>query len=476
MNDDIIRKIRENPIESSVLLKTSFKAFITVFHWYLFRNNFIFKPFHLKIINKLENIVFGKAEKPNLYIGLSPRFGKSVIMQYFTAWGFALNPMCNFLNTSYGSDLVLKFSGVIKSIIQSDLYAELFGLKIPKDMSAKDLWKIENGGEFRAVSLGGVITGFGAGCINDGWGGAIIIDDFMKADDYKSAKEKKNVVDAYVNTLKSRRNNKNTPIIVIAQRLAVDDLVGWIKDNEPEDWDFFVLPTLDDNEESIWEEKMPADTLKKMRDVHPFLFYSQYQQNPMILGGSVIKTEWFRYYPVNQQIRYSKIIITADTAMKIKEHNDFSVFGVWGLTEQGKLRLLDIVRGKWEAPDLKKQAIQLWNRWQEDPYNYASGLYVEDKASGTGLIQELKVTGIPIIPLIADKDKLTRVESCLTYIEAGLVELPESKTYTFVPAFLSECEAFTRDDSHAHDDQIDMMCYAILQLLAQRNVSILDVL
>ena len=162
--------------------------------------------------------------------------------------------------------------------------------------------------------------------------------------------------------------------------------------------------------------------------------------------------------------------------MKVKEHDDYSVFGVWGLTTDHKMRLLDLVRGKWEAPDLKRQVVDLWNRWQIDWETYASALYIEDKASGTGLIQELKVVGIPVIPLVADKDKLTRVEDALPYIEAGLVELPENPNYTFVRNFVNECEAFTRDDSHAHDDQVDILTYAVKVLLAKTEVSILEAL
>ena len=140
------------------------------------------------------------------------------------------------------------------------------------------------------------------------------------------------------------------------------------------------------------------------------------------------------------------------------------------------MRLLDLVRGKWEAPDLKRQVVALWNRWQINSESFANALYIEDKASGIGLIQELQVAGVPVLPLVADKDKLTRVENALPYIEAGLVELPESRDYSFVKEFVAECEAFTRDDSHAHDDQVDILAYAVQVLLSNTTVSILDVL
>lgn len=477
VTNETIEKLLERPEQAALLFRSSFKLFIQVFHYYMFRTQFKFKPFHLKIIKKLEDIVWGKNEKPNLYIGIAPRYGKSQIVVYFIAWGYAMNKDCNFLHTSYGADLVAKFSGQVKDILQSLLYQRLFGILIDPNTSAKDLWKVVNGGEFRATSLSGVITGFGAGVAQSGWGGALMIDDFMKALDYKSQAIKTSVIDIYQNTLKSRRNNAKTPIIIIAQRLAKDDLIGWLKENEADDWDFFTLPTInEETNEVIWEEKHNAEALLKMKRENPFLFYSQYQQEPIILGGAVIKTEWFRYYPLNVVYEYERIFITADTAQKVKEHNDYSVFGVWGITKQGQMHLLDMIRGKWEAPELKRKAIELWNTWIKGK-TPATAFYVEDKVSGTGLIQEIKATGgIPIIPIQPDKDKLTRVEASLTYLESGLVYLPDKPTYNFNADFLAECEAFTRDDSHKHDDMVDVFSYAVQIGLSKRNVSILDVL
>ena len=104
-----------------------------------------------------------------------------------------------------------------------------------------------------------------------------------------------------------------------------------------------------------------------------------------------------------------------------------------------------------------------------------NGLYIEDKASGIGLIQSLKSKyGIPVFGVKADTDKLTKVENILPYIEAGNVLLPESETYAFNPELLNECEAFSRDMSHIHDDQVDSLAYLVQEALAKTEVSILD--
>ncbi|OWK42180.1 phage-related protein [Fimbriiglobus ruber] len=70
------------------------------------------------------------------------------------------------------------------------------------------------------------------------------------------------------------------------------------------------------------------------------------------------------------------------------------------------------------------------------------------------------------------KDKLTRVMDAVSSIEAGFVVLPEDAP--FASDFLVECEAFTADDSHAHDDQIDPMCDAITDMLLTKRSSLFD--
>ena len=462
VNQGTIKWIMDNPKESGALLKASLKCFISVFHYYTFRRQFIFKPFHDEIIQKLEDIVFDRAEKQNLYIGIAPRSGKSQIMQYFICWSYAINKACNFIMTSYGDKLVLKFSGQSKAIIESELYKCLFNLKCVKDTTAKDLWKIDGGGEFRATSLKGTITGFGFSTPEKGYSGALIIDDTIKSDDYKSVVEKQNVIDVYTNTLKSRANKPDAPIIIIAQRIAKDDLIGWIQENEAEDWDFLIIPTLNENDESIWEDKFPAHKLVKMRDNNPFLFYSQYQQEPIILGGSVIKEEWFRFYPTYQNVQFRRLFITADTAMKVKEANDFTAIGLWGLTQQNDLYLIDLLHGKWEAPDLERQFIAFWNKWRNGINSCKpNGAYIEDKASGTGLIQSIKHKGMPIIPFMPEKDKLTRVMDVTPYIESGLLYLPMSKDFEMSRKVINESVAFTADMSSPHDDIIDCMSMAL---------------
>jgi hypothetical protein len=347
INDDDIRELLDNPKEARVVLLGNFITFVRVFHYYMTRSQFDVQPFHIELANKLVAYMKGTNKKQNLYIGISPRAGKSQLIIDFCAYSYAANPFSNFIYTSYSGDLCVKHSKKIRDIVESELFQKVFGISIDSSTSAANLWKINGGGEFRSVPMGGAITGFGAGTFENWFGGAILVDDFMKADDYRSDAEKQNCIEIFENTLSSRKNRPSKdPTIIIAQRLAKDDLVNYIKEKYPDEWDFYVIPAYNEETgESFWEERYPAKFLEQMKQENPFLFYSQYQQDPIAMGGGVIRHEWWRYYKdVNDQ-PYRRIFITADTANKTKEWNDFTAIMVFGLAQNRHLRLLDMVHG-----------------------------------------------------------------------------------------------------------------------------------
>lgn len=456
INDDDIQYLLSDPVNAKDLLLRNFPLFVKVFHYYMERSQFIFMPFHYEICNKLMSYVYGINEKQNLYIGISPRSGKSKLSIYFMAYSYAINPFSNFIYTSYSNSLCVKHSKMIRNIVDSELFQTLFRMPIDPTTSASDLWRIKGGGEFRAVAMGGAITGFGAGTFADEFGGAVVVDDFLKADDYKSAAEKQNVIDIFENTLRSRKNRPaKDPTIIIAQRLAKGDLIDYIKEKYPDEWDFFVIPALNEETgESFWEERFPAQMLMQMKNENPFLYYSQYQQEPIAIGGSVFKHEWWRYYKDINDTQYKRIFITADTANKTKEWNDYTAIGVWGLTIQNRLRLLDLVHTKMEMPELQSTMVALWEKWKMGiGRTRCTAIYIEDKASGTQVIQTLKRQGgLPIMALIPDKDKLERALDCVPQVAAGNVELPENENNQITREFLSELDAFSADMTHTHDD------------------------
>lgn len=389
-------------------------------------------------------------------------------MKYFAAWTYAVNPACNYILTSYGAELVADTSKYVRELVSSDLYKKLFpGVVVDMASSAADLWRVKGGGGFRAATIDGVVTGFGAGTASKGYGGALIIDDFLKATEARSKAAKEGVIAAYTGALKSRLNSPETPIIVIAQRLAVDDLIGYIEENERDRWDFLLLKGYDEEKgRSIWEERITTAELERLKRQAPGVFAAQYQQSPVVAGGDVFKTEWWKFYDPNDRgYIYRRVYICADTAMKTGRQNDYTVLGCFGVTKENEIHLLDMVRGKFEAPDLEKVFVNFWQKWRRSSGGLrrpaVGAVYVEDKASGIGLIQAIRRRGVPVMGMRPTRDKYTRALEAVPTIAAGLLKLPNGATDPISAAVMAECEAFRQDMSHKHDDIVDMLCYGV---------------
>ncbi|MBT9516713.1 MAG: phage terminase large subunit [Methyloversatilis discipulorum] len=437
-------------------------------------------PHHRVICAALERVFNGESRR--LIINIPPRYSKTELVINWVAWCLGKVPDSEFIMTSYSGALATNNAWVARELIQHEAYQQIFpGTRLRTDSSAKGEWRTTANGIVYASGAGGTITGYGAGKHRPGFGGAIIIDDPHKPDEATSDVMRQNVIDWFQNTLESRKNDPaKTPIILIMQRVHEKDLAGWlIGGGNGEQWERVTLPAECDSEDdplgreigaALWPEKHDERALAVLRSASSYVYAAQYQQRPAPLGGGLLRGEWFRRYRTLPRIMYRKIY--ADTAQKTKEHNDYSVLECWGRGEDGNAYLVDLIRGKWMAPELKRRTVDFWekhNAWDTVQYGGLRALMVEDKASGTGLIQDLSMTSsIPVLPIERHTDKLTRVMDVQGYVESGRAYIPEEASW--VSEFIAECEAFTPNDTHAHDDQIDPMCDALKDMVAAGNI------
>ena len=162
---------------------------------------------------------------------------------------------------------------------------------------------------------------------------------------------------------------------------------------------------------------------------------------------------------------YEYLQMFADTAQKLQKHNDYTVFQIWG-KRGGNIYLLDQIREKYEAPELEKKAIQFVRKWFKPhaTYNKIRSLIIEDKSSGTGLIQAIsKKIPVPVLPIVPFGDKLSRAMDAAPFAQAGRIYLPEKAPWLI--DYLDEFDKFSKDDSHKFDDQVDCSMYAIQEML-----------
>ena len=439
--DDIKRSLLINDFIR--YLKWSFKT--------KYNDKIILRPFHIEVCEALIKVYTGEIK--NLIINMPPRSGKTEIVNTFVEWTITKHPHAKYIMTSYSDTLVSNSSQQIRDMLNSQEHKQLFNIETKKDTQSKKLWRTEHGGGVYAVSSFGQITGHGAGTKHQGWGGCICIDDPLKPNDARSILKLDNIKEWYQTTLSNRINSPDTPIIVIMQRLHINDLVGHILSNEFEDadeWEVVTVKMLDeDTNTSMWEEFYPADKLLKMKRSNPSYFYSQMQQSPTIKGGNLLKTSWLTLTrsKVIESIVFEFKFITVDTALKAKEKNDYTVYSAFGVKD-GKLYLIDMYRGKPLSKEREVTAKDFYNKHCNG--SYFRGMFIEQKASGIDLFQRMKEDGYMVFEVERNTDKVFRAENISPYIEIHGIFINED--IPGISDILSEVEAFPNGE---HDDIVD---------------------
>ena len=255
---------------------------------------------HKKIAAALDDVFAGKCTR--LIINCPPRYSKTEMLKAFVKKGLAINPASKYIMLSYSANLALDNSERIKDAVTSDWYRELFPwVEVKKDSHSKQKWYTTAGGGIYATSSDGQVTGFGAGIVKEegaedfeieanggSWGGCILIDDPLKPLDATSPVKRQKVNDQFENTIRSRVNDRSTPIIIIMQRLHKQDLCGYLLDLEPEEWTVLSLPALskdeNGNEVALYPFKHTVEELHKIQKANRFTFETQYQQNPQAIN------------------------------------------------------------------------------------------------------------------------------------------------------------------------------------------------
>lgn len=297
----------------------------TLFHTrYFFKKRqnrkFVIGKHHKIIAEVLDKVISGEIKK--VIFNIAPRYGKTEIgVKSFISKGLAVNPSARFIHLSYSDDLALDNSDEVRELVKSTDYQEMFpNVKVKPNSDSKKKWYTTEGGGVYATSAAGQVTGFGAGKVDDedaedldNWlkgsngqlfGGALIIDDPIKPEDADSELIRERVNERYTSTLKNRVNSRNTPIIVIMQRLHENDLCGYLMTTEPGEWTVISLPCIEnyglENECALWEFKHTLAELKNMERVadkaNSPSFLRQYQQNPQPLKGFMFPANKLRHY------------------------------------------------------------------------------------------------------------------------------------------------------------------------------------
>ena len=423
-------------------------------------NKFIPSPYLELICNELIRCT---KQKRRLVINLPPRSLKSFVVSIcFVAYMLGINPKLRILCVSYGKELANELSRKTKVLMESDFYKELFNTRLG-DKNTEDFFETTAGGYRYSTSIGGVLTGIGADII--------IIDDPIKAEDALSQIKRDKVNKWYSNTLVTRLNNKKSgSIILVMQRLHVDDLSAYMLANEDcihinlpaiaTENQEFVLPGNRKIVRKIGETLIPeresiADLEALKKTMSEFYFEAQYQQNPIPEKGNIINFADFKTY--SELPEQGEIWQSWDIALKDGINNDYSVC-ITAKRVLNLLYILDLWRGKLELNDLINKIHSMHSAFN------ASHVIIEESSVSIHTLQIIRQHGkISPYPYAPDSSKEVRANNAAYYIREGRVLIPDKAHW--LPDFMNEINAFPFGK---HDDQVDSLSQLIKVVFAHQ--------
>lgn len=435
---------------------------------------------------------FVDGKRPKLVIEAPPQHGKSVQIVDFIAWLSGKLSDTRTIYTSFSERLGVRANLSLQRMMGSEKYKRVFpDFSIPLRASTsvtsqklrnREIIEFLNAdGYFRNTTVQGSITGESLDL-------GVIDDPIRGRKDANSITVRNSAWDWFTDDFFTRFS-EDAGLLCILTRWHVDDPIGRLIDRYP-DVKVCKYPALaepgvklmpddrrkPDSNEALFPEHKSREFLEERKRVMDTANWTAlYQQSPYVQGGGIIKGEYFGRYDVLPKLKWRAMF--GDTAFKKKQHNDFQVASCWGLGDDGYLYAIDMLRDKFEADELERRFPDFWHKHRGADTGRLRFFGIEDKASGTELIQRMRKKikpVIPVKPIPRNVDKYTRVSDVLGYIESGYVRLPDNAPW--VSDFIAECEAFTADDAHDHDDQIDTMCDAISEMLHKGRPSVKDML
>jgi len=425
--------------------------------WYVVEPGVPFKDGrHIEVICRALEATLNGANH-NLVINIPPRCMKSLLVcVFFPAWVWIRKPHIKFLTASYSLNLATRDAVKCRRLIESPWYQERWKdrFQLAPDQNQKTKFENTKGGHRIVCSPDAQTTGEG--------GDFLLVDDPINAMDAYSDAERQKVITWWDEAMYNRLNDVSTGCrIIIGQRIHTEDLSGHClaKGNFqhlclPMEFEHSLASPYDwrtQEGQLLWEDRFPPEEIAELKK-NSRHFAGQYQQRPIPPGGTIIKTEWIRYYHQLPE-RFDIVLQSWDLIFGGSKNTDFVVGQVWG-KRGADFYLIDQVRGRWSFTEQIQQIRALSAR-----YPLATTKLIENKANGAAAIDTLKGEISGIIPINPSKSKEVRLNAVSPLFEAGNVHIPSNASWTSDYTF-----ELTSFGSAPHDDMVDATTQALTRL------------
>ncbi|MCP3685758.1 MAG: phage terminase large subunit [bacterium] len=441
------------------------------YNWFIAQLCSVLQNFYVSLTN---------GDRPIYVISTPPQHGKSWAISDFISWASGKNPKLRTIMASFSDHLGTRCNNHQQRFIESEKYRKIFpdiSLSNKRGGAVRTSSHLEflngegtevTGGLFRNTTVGGPVTGES---LDLG-----VIDDPIKGREQANSKTYKEKIWDWFTDDFGTRFSEYAGLLAIMTRWDVNDLVGkMIKEykGQVKVFNFQALATKKEKHRDVDDPLFPQLKSKKflmgrksvMRDAY---WDALYQGNPVIVGGNLFKDEHWEWWESLPLLDFKFMV--GDTAQKVKTINDWTCFQCWGFSSKMQsIYLLDMFHDRLESPELRIQAELFYNKHNKprklrtDPV--LRGFYIEDKSSGSGLIQELRRKKVKVVEVQRSTDKVFRSSDTIPEIKAGKVHLNINVPY--VSELTSEGRQFPNGE---FDDIIDTTMSAIEVAFIDKSV------
>jgi len=436
----------------------------------LFDHNWFVEDMCMRLQQFFVDLIAGK--RPVLCIQSPPQHGKSWSVSDLISWMVGQINTLRVIYASYSETLGKRCNLAQQRMLESEKYKSIFpetrlaekvgqGIRTTENLEFFNSKGEPTGGQFRNTTVAGPVTGES---LDLG-----VIDDAVKGREQAgSITWSQKIWEWFTDDFMSRFS-KDAGLLIIMTRWTTHDLIGRLKKKFKETGqkmevvNYEAIATEDEENRKAGEALFPAIkpldfllTRKSVMDSESW--ESLYQGSPTVKGGNLIKDDWWGWWKVLPNIKYK--FITADTAQKDKERNDWTDFKTWGYGEDDKIYLLDHLRAKMTSPVLRTEAMAFYSTHDTKKVNpndpILRGMFIEDKSSGVSLIQEMRALGCKVVEVPRITDKFFRVQDAAPYIKAGRVVLN-----TDIPDINNTTKEAREFPNSKFDDDLDSLVTAI---------------
>lgn len=420
----------------------------------------------------LVDVAEGRCKR--LMISMPPQEGKSQrTSRRFPLWLLHRDRTLRISIVSYAFSTARRWGRLIRDDITE--HGASLGLAIDPRTSAAHEWELAGAaGSVYCVGVKGALTSRPVDLL--------IIDDPYRDGEQADSDAWRETVRDFWTEVAIPRLGPGVAVVIIQTRWRYDDLSGWLQAENRSEWRIINIPAQADHRPELGEVdpvgrepgqymtsargRTVADWEDKKREVGSRTWTALYQGRPTPGEGLVFNRDWWKRYENPQwldeddgtrvALSFDEVVQSWDMAFKDTDGADFVVGQVWG--RRGiDAYLLDQVRGRMSFVDTCMKVRAVSARWPQ-----AHAKFIEDKANGTAVINQLQRTVAGLIPVEPDGSKVARASAVSPFVEAGNVWLPTPELAPWVDDLVEECAGFPLT---AHDDQVDALTQALNRML-----------